>query len=349
MNQLMERLIAVSNQIHNESCDPSTLYSSHQTDKKYKLMIKTHWETGVNYLCITKRSDFKKYTGSGTRWKRLLKAHPGPVITYLLFSTDSEEELAIVARYYSDLLNVESSSDFANLVPEYGYVGNMGNLPAWWGLATTEQKHIARDKSRVSCEITCKEKYDLPHSMHIARLALQKLLDDFGVTNIMKIPEIATKNSESRKASLIEEYGVTHNMNIPGVSHRVQVKRELTMISRYGVTYALQIEGLADAVKEKRESTMISRYGVPNASLIPEVVEMRSQKIRETKAKKVKKKCSYCDFESKNIKYHELYCLNNPNREELPSGVCIHCGKRVNSSNLKRWHNDNCKYKKEQK
>ena len=85
MNQLMERLRAVSNQIHNESCDPSTLYSSHQTDKKYKLMLKTHWETGVNYLCITKRSDFKSIRDLALDGKDFLKLILGLLLRICCF------------------------------------------------------------------------------------------------------------------------------------------------------------------------------------------------------------------------------------------------------------------------
>ena len=32
----------------------------------YKLMIKQHNITGLKYLCITKKDDYVKYTGSGS-------------------------------------------------------------------------------------------------------------------------------------------------------------------------------------------------------------------------------------------------------------------------------------------
>lgn len=117
---LLERMSSTST-IHDENFDPSTLYSWQTTDKKYKLMIKTHWETGVNYLCITKRTDFRKYPGSGIRWRALLKARPGPVFTYLLFSTDLKEELSEACLYYSDYFNIPENDCFANLIPESGY------------------------------------------------------------------------------------------------------------------------------------------------------------------------------------------------------------------------------------
>lgn len=102
-------------------------YTPHQ----YKLMLKCHWETGINYLCITKRKDFKKYKGSGVRWRALLKKHPSIIFTHLLFSTDSLEELRETCIYYSHLFDVVNNPDFSNLIPEYGYEENENNLKLW--------------------------------------------------------------------------------------------------------------------------------------------------------------------------------------------------------------------------
>lgn len=123
MTSLKERLLA-SSPIHNSNVDrdPSTFFSHQTTDKKYKLMLKTHYETGVHYLCITKKTDFRKYPGSGTGWKALLAKHPGPVFTCLLFSTDSKDELAEAGLHYSDFFDVVDNPDFANRIPESGYV-----------------------------------------------------------------------------------------------------------------------------------------------------------------------------------------------------------------------------------
>lgn len=201
MNQLMERLRAVSNQIHNESCDPSTLYSSHQTDKKYKLMLKTHWETGVNYLCITKRSDFKKYTGSGVRWKRLLKAHPGLVITCLLFSTDSVEELERACLLYSSLLDVVKNSSFANLIIESGYTGNVEkyNRPK-----TKEELELYSLNGRIGGNATKTRKHgifreDLQHLRSEWAMIGQKALEKSGGRKGCATTEWTKQNPEKHK------------------------------------------------------------------------------------------------------------------------------------------------------
>lgn len=35
------------------------------------------------------------------------------------------------------------------------------------------------------------------------------------------------------------------------------------------------------------------------------------------------------------------------NKINHPTSICVHCGKEATNSNIKRWHNDNCKYKDE--
>lgn len=51
-------------------------------------MLKTCVATGLQYLCITKRRNWRLYTGSGVYWKRHLKAHGGKFNTTLLFESD---------------------------------------------------------------------------------------------------------------------------------------------------------------------------------------------------------------------------------------------------------------------
>jgi hypothetical protein len=97
-----------------------------KTDKnspilKYKLMIKQHWETGINYLCITQKKDYIKYTGSGKRWKVLLNKYPSKINTILLYTSDDKENFDRIAYAWSCYFNVKNNSDYANLIPEGGY------------------------------------------------------------------------------------------------------------------------------------------------------------------------------------------------------------------------------------
>jgi ribosomal protein S27AE len=314
-----------------------------ETDNKYKLMLKTHWETGIHYLCITKRKNFRKYTGSGVRWKILLKSHPSPVFTCLLFSSDDIDEFNAICIEHNNLFNIPNNQNFANLVPEYGYTGNQGNLPMWWETASDIDKDITRKKITTSRKVTCLEKYGKSHVMDIARLGLLDYYIKHNVKSAMHIPEVAEKCKLSRESTMMEKYGVINNMQVPEISNRCRISREATMMEKYGVVHSLQIPGLGKKVKISREATMMEKYGVPNASLVPEIAAKRGLKISETFKNKSNVKCEFCDHESKSVLNHQNYCKYNPNKLIRQKYECPNCGGFFDKLNLNRWHLDNCK------
>jgi hypothetical protein len=82
-------------------------------------------------------------------------------------------------------------------------------------------------------------------------------------------------------------------------------------------------------VIEKRTKTNLQRYGVECNLHIPENKEKIAKKISE----KAKQRCSDPEYR---IKMSEA----QKNRKR---SSCIHCGKEMDISNLKKYHNDNCK------
>lgn len=120
MSKLMERVLKAAADAL-EHLNPEMIGRNNTTDNTYKLMIKQHWNTGISYLCITKLKNFRKYRGSGIRWRHLLKSDPSAIYTHLLFSTDGYEEFTAACMYYSNVLDVKNSSLFANLIEESGY------------------------------------------------------------------------------------------------------------------------------------------------------------------------------------------------------------------------------------
>lgn len=94
--------------------------------KKYFLLLKTHNETKLKYLCKhfgTKESCFI-YPGSGLRWRAHLRKHGYNILTEILFETDNLEELKLKGIEFSTTLNVVESNEFANLVVEDGTGGH---------------------------------------------------------------------------------------------------------------------------------------------------------------------------------------------------------------------------------
>jgi hypothetical protein len=313
----------------------------------FKLMLKQHWETGINYLCITKRDNWYDYTGSGSRWKILLNAHESEILTHLLFTTDSLEEFTIACEYYSNLFDVVNNEDFANVVPELGYEGNQGNLPEWWKTASEEDKVETRKKIKNSREKTCLEKYGETNTLRLARECLNEyVFETYGVENIMQVQEFADKCRESAIETLLEKYGVDHNMKIPDVALKVAESRKRSLFEKYGVEYYLQVDGVAEQVKNKRENTMMRKYGVPNISMVPEHKETVGKLISDALQKRKEETCEFCDFVSKNIQQHTIRCKFNPNKVEEEKVECPWCTIIVDKRNAGRWHFDNCKFKK---
>ena len=103
----------------------------------FRLMIKTHNVTGLKYLCITKRDDWERYSGSGIYWKRHLKKYGYDFSTELLYESNDYNDFLEKCAYYSIYYNVVLDDSFANLKPENGY----DDLVLYWKFLTEEEKN----------------------------------------------------------------------------------------------------------------------------------------------------------------------------------------------------------------
>jgi hypothetical protein len=109
---------------------------------KHYLMIKTHKVTGLKYLCKTSTDNPAKpyvYLGSGKYWKRHLKKYGREVSTEILKVCDTREELVREGIYYSKLLNVVCSEEYANMVEERGDGG-----PTMLGRSITPEQNMRK-------------------------------------------------------------------------------------------------------------------------------------------------------------------------------------------------------------
>jgi len=85
----------------------------------YKLYVKTHNTTGLKYLGKTKQNPYT-YKGSGISWLHHIEENGYDVTTEVLGFYETNLELAIAGRNYSDLHNVVESKEWANNIPETG-------------------------------------------------------------------------------------------------------------------------------------------------------------------------------------------------------------------------------------
>lgn len=114
------------------------------------------------------------------------------------------------------------------------------------------------------------------------------LIEKYGVDNIMKVPNIASKMVANRSISNVEKYGVENTSLLPHVKKKISettiannqqkygvngyfeteefsIKSKKTLHKNYGVTHNSQIP----SVKESKKQHMLNTYGVENSGQIP--------------------------------------------------------------------------------
>ena len=122
----------------------------------HTLYLKTS-PSGLKYLGITSKDPFQYY-GSGKYWRRHLKHKKvklSEINTEVLFQTNDLLELQNKGIYYSNLWNIVESKDFANLMPETGYVSMSGykhsdKTKKVLSEKAIERKHTEESKKKMS-------------------------------------------------------------------------------------------------------------------------------------------------------------------------------------------------------
>ena len=129
-------------------------------DKKIYLLLKTHNDTKLKYLCKhygTEESCFT-YTGSGTYWKNHIKKHGNNVETIIVDVFDDIESFKKVSIALSEELDIVNSKEYANLVIEDGHGGAesmhtpdarkkaVATMKKRWEVSGRSEKERVRDK-----------------------------------------------------------------------------------------------------------------------------------------------------------------------------------------------------------
>ena len=112
---------------------------------KHYLMIKTHNQTGLKYLCKTTTDNPKhpfSYKGSGKYWKRHLDKNGSDITTEIIGEHEDKDEFIQQAIQLSEEYDVVKSKEWANLVPERGDGG-----PTMLGRTMTEEQNDKKSKS----------------------------------------------------------------------------------------------------------------------------------------------------------------------------------------------------------
>jgi hypothetical protein len=89
------------------------------------LYIKRHSKTNLKYFGKTTLSDVEKYCGSGVYWKKHIEKYGKQYVETLWVSEPfyDKELLEEFAVFFSDFFEIETSSEWANLIAENGLDG----------------------------------------------------------------------------------------------------------------------------------------------------------------------------------------------------------------------------------
>jgi hypothetical protein len=116
----------------------------------HHLMIKKCINTGLMYLCKTSSSGNPYlYNGSGMRWIKHIKKHQSFIVTCIIGSFETKDELQKAGLYYSKLYNVVDDPNWANLTEEKGDGGliGTGQLGKRWKVKDTTKMKNQKTKT----------------------------------------------------------------------------------------------------------------------------------------------------------------------------------------------------------
>ena len=105
--------------IYSQDLTPSLDYeNTYKSGQMIYLYVKTHNVTGLKYLGKTVSKDPHKYKGSGVVWRNHCNVHGYDYSTQIIFQSIHKDEIKQRGIYYSQLWNVVTSDEWANIKQE---------------------------------------------------------------------------------------------------------------------------------------------------------------------------------------------------------------------------------------
>lgn len=338
----------------------------------FKLMLKTHTTTGLKYLCMTRKSDWKNYTGSGVHWKRHLEKHGNTFDTELLFETSDYSEFVSVALMYSELYDVVRNPNFANSVPESGYgEADKPNIMLWWEFATEEQRQSVYER-RTNTLLTNGKHW----SNTDKRENVIKMLSDLQkeVWNNLSKEEQKVR-IENLHSSLKDLYLNEDWLNSYKETLKIAAKNYWNNIS----SEELKIRGkkvsigrlsMSDDKKKARAEKIGEKFKVSPSRI---AFNKRMSSDRRGKNNPAAKLCMWFGIEYTKTEFSDLKREQKLKRDYIQSMfetredcipfresertvindviICPHCGKMSDPtkslSGFRKWHLDNCRLRKQ--
>lgn len=311
----------------------------------YRLMVKTHNQTGLKYLCITTKDDYEKYTGSGVYWTRHLKVHGYDFTTEVLYeSEDKSEEFIATCKEYSKKFDIVNSKDWANLVIENGNDGSLNFIPSdeqrKKAGASLKQHYIDNPEKGKAISNKLKQYYsDNPEARERQRHKFLNWLET--PENREKFVDAIQQEHARRKQNpeFLAEIG--RKISKTKLAWSEERRKEIYDKVKETKKSSESWENFVDDMKVKRQGE-----GNPNArGCVFEGVEYETMtEFREyIKSTDISLYTAFSMLDDpENLTCYRLY---TPKKRNMIK--CHNCGKEgKDSSAFKRWHFDNCKHKK---
>ena len=334
--------------------------------KKFKLMIKTHNITDKKYLCITKKENWKEYTGSGTRWLRHLNKYGFDFSPEILYTSDNYPDFLEQCFYYSTFFDVALSEEFMNVIPEHGYESDdpllrgKTNLELWWEYTSYEIKREMfdrRNKKLKENHFTTKEN-------------AQEILDKISESNIKHWENLDLEERKRRVDiwregfnNFIEEKGEKYDnwkekLRASTLNYHKTVDKKVVSERNSKARLNTSPESKARRKKKIQDNHKTGKYqhiwdqfsedrkGSDNPA--SKNIMWKGKIYNKLKFEKEIGKIDSNDVLENIEKRDDCYFMFDTTKKEYEILVCPHCNKKSNGnkpSSFKRWHFDNCKEK----
>jgi hypothetical protein len=260
-----------------------------------------------------------KHTGlryAGSKWAQ--GCHPAEFMTENGYCTSSNTIAEIIKSDGLDAFQVETIVTEFNGLSTYDYEtaflveNDCAASPDWYNC----HNNMGFDFGSAGFKKHMLAKHGVEHAMHSEEIKdklKQTNLDRRGVENPMQDEDVKSK----AKITNLGKFGCEHVAQ----NEEVQAKTKATNLDRHGVECSFQRE----EVKAKSKITNLDRRGVENP--------MQSEEV------KAKSKITNIDRYGASS-----YCQSEAYRNTFYT--CKYCDMKSNSSsNMNRYHNDNCKHK----
>lgn len=294
------------------------------------LYIKQHRITKLKYFGCTTKYRARNYDGSGTYWSAHIKKHNRKYVETLLLigPYTNREELINLATWMSEKMDIVTSKDWANLIPEDGMA--LGNAKGYKHTPeaiikmSLAKKGIPSGRKGLKLEDFCANPEECRDKQSLAKKGIKQTLEviEKRASKIRGRPrlDMIGKEPPTKGMTYVEFYGEDKAMEIGNKisvanTGKTSEKKGKTNVELYGEDKAMEISNNISNSRKGISTGPSPFKGIPN----PVHSERMKGKIPWNKGKKMDKPC-----------------IVNITK-------CPHCNKEGRACNMTRYHFDKCK------